>query len=87
MPLVVFHKKSFSKISQNLQKNTCDEVSFLINFIKKFLPQENQVFVYPDYIFFLPLMSWIKTNYAHLNPVSVNSVDIGATYRPGIVGT
>ena len=27
-----------------------------------------------------------QTNYAHLNWDSVNSVDKGATYRPGIVG-
>ena len=29
----------------------------------------------------------IDTNYGHLNRGSINSVDMGATYRPGIVGT
>ena len=32
------------------------------------------------------LMSFL-TNYAHLNRGSVNSVDMGGTYQPGIVGT
>ena len=40
-------KKVFLKISQNLQKNTCVKVSFLINFYKNFLRQGNQV--YDDY--------------------------------------
>ena len=43
-------KKVFLKVSQNLQKNTCAEVSFLINFIKH-LRHGNQVFVYHDHIF------------------------------------
>ena len=30
--------------------------------------------------------NFIYTNYAHLNRGSVNLVDMGATYRPGIVG-
>ena len=28
-----------------------------------------------------------KINYAHLNQGSINSVDIGATYQSGILGT
>ena len=46
-----FTKKVFSKISQNLQKNTCVEVSFLVNFIKNILLPGNQVFGYHGYIF------------------------------------
>ena len=33
------------------------------------------------------IVSITKTSYAHLNRGSINSVDMGATYRPGIVGT
>ena len=44
-------KKVFLKISQNLKKNTCVKVSFLINFIKNFLRQVNQVFAYHNHIF------------------------------------
>ena len=44
-------KKVFSKISQNLQKNTRVGVSFLVNFIKNILLPGNHVFAYHDYIF------------------------------------
>ena len=31
--------------------------------------------------------AFIKTNYTDLNRVSINLVDMGAAYQPGIVGT
>ena len=63
-------KKLFLKISQNLQKNTCVRVSFLINFIKNFLLQGNQVFAYHDYIF-LPLISELSLRKVSITPRTI----------------
>ena len=58
-------KNLFLKTSQNLQKNTSIGVSFLINFIKKFSAQGNQVFAL--ILILPPLISWIISTWSKQN--------------------